>query len=76
MLYGRLPKQASFYFYVPSRVDETMAPSDKEVMNVIIRVPNLMSNEIEWNEQTISFLKDQVYEALIKITDMSDFKSD
>lgn len=71
---GRLPKEASFYFYVPSRVDETMAPTDKEAMNVIIRVPNLMSDEIEWNEQTISFLKEQVYEVLTKITNISHFK--
>ena len=43
---GRLPREASFYFYVPSRVDNTMAPSGKEVMNVIIRIPNLMSDEM------------------------------
>ena len=51
-----------------------MAPSGKEVMNVIIRIPNLMSDEIEWNEQTISFFKEQVYEVLTKITNISHFK--
>ena len=58
---GKLSKESSFYFYVPSRMDEGMAPTNGEVINVIIRVPNLKAQNVEWNEQTILLLKEQIY---------------
>lgn len=70
----KLPREASFYFYVPSRMDEGMAPVDSEVINVIIRVPNLTSQDIKWDEKTILFLKEQIYKALAQITKIEHFE--
>lgn len=71
---GKLPKESSFYFYVPSRMDEGMAPTNGEVINVIIRVPNLKAQNVEWNEQTILLLKEQIYKALAQVTKIEHFK--
>lgn len=46
---GKLPTDPSFYVYVPTKTDPTLAPKGRHVMYVLVPVPNLEAN-IDWQE--------------------------
>lgn len=46
---GRLPTDPSFYVYVPTKTDPTLAPKGSHVMYVLVPVPNLESG-IDWQK--------------------------
>jgi phytoene desaturase len=64
---GSLPVKPSLYIYCPTRIDESMAPSGMECLNILVRVTNLFFNDINWEMETISLLRNRVFEALHKI---------
>lgn len=71
---GSLPEEPSIYLYCPSRVDESMAPDGGECLNIMVRVPNLLSDEVKWNENTGNFLRKRVFDILRKITGLEDME--
>jgi phytoene desaturase len=71
---GLLPQSPSLYKYCPSRVDNSMAPEGCECMNVMLRVPNLLSNKVDWSENTISQLEDVLLQTLSSIDGLSDIR--
>ena len=40
---GKLPKIPSIYMYCPSNIDEKICPNDKEMLNIMVRVPNFIA---------------------------------
>lgn len=69
---GTLPENPSIYIYCPSKIDETMAPKDKESLNIMVRVPNLLFNEIHWDAKDIASLRNQIFENLRSIDGLED----
>jgi phytoene desaturase len=69
---GTLPKKPSLYIYCPSKVDETMAPIDKESINIMVRVPNLLFNEISWDEKTKAYISNIIFDTLGRIAGLED----
>lgn len=61
---GYLPEKPSLYIYCPSRIDDIMSSKDKECLNVMVRVPNLLFNNINWDINTISQLRNKIIEIL------------
>ncbi|MEI7667632.1 MAG: phytoene desaturase, partial [Erysipelotrichaceae bacterium] len=61
----------SMYFYIPSKLDASLAPKGKEALYVLVPVSNLKVSETVWNAETIS-----VYRNLIinKMKSMEAFK--
>ncbi|WP_113673398.1 phytoene desaturase family protein [Vallitalea guaymasensis] len=72
--FKNLPENPSLYIYCPSKIDDTMAKEDMECMNITVRVPNLLSNDITWNEETINIMKDRVFAQLSNIEGLSDIQ--
>jgi phytoene desaturase len=58
----KLPKDPSFYTYIPTKTDPTLAPKGKSVFYVLVPVPNLDS-KVNW-EKGIKRLKKQVISRL------------
>jgi phytoene desaturase len=71
---GNLPEKPSLYIYCPSKIDETMAPKDKESINIMVRVPNLLFNEIHWDEKTIEELRKRIFRTLSSIDGLGDIE--
>ena len=71
---GTLPEKPSLYVYCPSRIDETMAPKDKDSLNVMVRVPNLLFNKIHWDAKLIASFRKRIFETLRRIDGLEDIE--
>jgi phytoene desaturase len=58
----KLPKDPSFYTYIPTKTDPSLAPKGKSVFYVLVPVPNLDS-KVDW-EKGIKRIKKQVISRL------------
>lgn len=71
---GRLPEDASMYFYLPSKLDESLAPEGQEVLYVLIPIPNLTHKNIEWNDETVKSYREKVFSKIETLPEMSNFR--
>ena len=71
---GNLPENPSFYMYCPSRIDHSVCGDSKEILNIMIRVPNLEYENIEWNERLVKNFRDKVMQSITKIKGMEDIE--
>lgn len=69
---GKIPVEPPLYIYCPSKIDTTMAPEGKDVINVMIRVPNSSYKNIVWDEKLVKKLKDRLIQTLQKIKGLDD----
>ncbi|MEG0306423.1 MAG: phytoene desaturase family protein [Clostridium sp.] len=71
---GKLPKYPSIYLYCPSAEDDDISGEYKQILNVVVRVPNLSFKEINWNEETILKFRDIVLNQVKSIDIFSDLE--
>lgn len=71
---GNLPENPSFYMYCPSKIDNSICKTSKEILNIMIRVPNLSYENIEWNENVIKNIRNKVLSSITKIKGMEDLE--
>lgn len=71
---GKLPEKPSIYIYCPSKIDETMAPKDKESLNIMVRVPNLLFEEIHWDNELKTAFRELIFESLRRIEGLEDLE--
>lgn len=64
---GVLPQNPPLYIYCPSKIDRTMASNDGECLNIIARVPNLLSKDVVWNNDTINSMEERIFMELKNI---------
>ena len=69
---GNLPKNLSLYIYCPSSIDTSMCNKGCEVINVMVRVPNLLNNNINWNQETIYSFSRKVLITLSRLPGLED----
>lgn len=71
---GRLPEDASMYLYCPSKLDESLAPKGQEVMYILIPIPNLTHENIEWNDETIKTYREKIFDKIETLPEMRNFR--
>jgi phytoene desaturase len=69
---GKLPEKPSLYIYCPSRIDETWAPIDKENLNIMVRVPNLLFDVIHWDANLKGTFRKRIFDTLSRINVLED----
>lgn len=72
---GKFPANPSLYIYCPSSIDSSLCPSNCETINIILRVPNLISNKIIWDRHTINKVENKILNILCGINGLEDIKS-
>lgn len=73
--YNKLSKDPSLYIYCPSSIDNSLCPKNCETINVMVRVPNLLSKDIVWNTSTIKNIEKSIFKILCGIKGLEDIKS-
>lgn len=71
---GTLPQDPSMYFYISSKLDPSLAPEGKESLYVLVPVPELSKNKIQWNEETISNYRKRIIDIIKNKTNIKDFE--
>ncbi|MCR2806800.1 phytoene desaturase family protein [Paenibacillus soyae] len=61
---GELLQDPSFYVYIASKLDPSMAPEGKDGLYILIPVSDLSTARYEWNEGTIRHYRGKVLDAL------------
>jgi phytoene desaturase len=69
-----LPEDPSFYMYLPSQIDPSVAPEDKEVLYVLVPVPSLHQNPYEWNENETNQYKEKTLSLIEKVEGFEDIR--
>jgi phytoene desaturase len=71
---GHLPTDPSFYIYCPTRIDDSMIAGDGECISIVVRVPNLFFKNVNWNEGTVKFIRNNTISALKNISGLEDIE--
>ncbi len=71
---GHLPVDPSFYIYCPTKIDSSMIKINGECLSIVVRVPNLLFNNITWDKNTINFLRNKTISALKNIKGLKDIE--
>lgn len=71
---SKIPEDPSFYMYSPSQIDETVAPHGKDILYVLVPVPSLHQNRIEWDEQLKKTYYDKIMQMISNVEGFSDIK--
>jgi phytoene desaturase len=69
-----LPEDPSFYMYSPSQIDPTVAPENKELLYILVPVPNMKSGQFEWDFGMTEAYKDKIMDMIEKIPGFEDIK--
>ena len=71
---SKIPDDPSIYMYSPSQIDPTIAPEGKEMLYVLVPVPNLHKGNINWDEQTTKEYRNKIIDLITKIEGFEDIK--
>ncbi len=72
---GFLPFNPSLYIYCPSSIDNSFCPKGCEVINIMVRVPNLLYKNIIWNKKNICSYEKIIMKALKNIKGFHDIEA-
>jgi phytoene desaturase len=73
---GKLLEKASFYVYIASKMDEDLAPENKDGIYVLLPVSDLATANYEWTEDTKAYYRDQVLSKLKTIEGFETVEED
>ncbi|MGL5574646.1 MAG: phytoene desaturase family protein [Sarcina sp.] len=72
---GYIAKELSLYMYYPSAVDESFNEEGKSSLNIMLRVPNLSFDNIEWSKESIKKVRDSIIKTIkTKIKGLEDIE--
>ena len=72
---GIIPCDPSLYIYYPSSVDKSFRQKNLSSMNIMVRVPNLSFNKINYNKSQIEVLKKNTLNNLKNIKGLEDIEN-
>lgn len=72
---GIVPEDPSFYMYSPSQIDDTVSPKGKEVLYILVPVPNMKTSQKEWLIGETESYKDMIIDRIAKIEGFEDIKN-
>ncbi|WP_172253695.1 phytoene desaturase family protein [Saccharibacillus deserti] len=64
---GKKLTHASFYVYIASKIDPSLAPEGKDGLYILMPVSNAAESNYEWNEETVSYYRGYILNELKKI---------
>lgn len=64
---GKLLDDPSFYVYIGSKMDPTLAPEGKDGLYVLVPVSDLSTSEYEWDDETINYYRSKVLNRMKKV---------
>ncbi|MGA0351593.1 MAG: phytoene desaturase family protein, partial [Acholeplasmataceae bacterium] len=70
---NQVPEDPSFYMYSPSQIDPSMAPEGKEVLYVLVPVPNTRYDN-PWDETYTKAYADKVLGLMTRLEGLEDLK--
>ena len=73
---GKLPKHPPLYLYYPSKIDQTISGKFDSILNVMVRVPNLKDNNINWNKETIQKFRQRIIKELKNIDGLENIENE
>jgi phytoene desaturase len=57
----QIPSDPSFYLYSPTQIDSSLAPEGKEIIYILVPVPNMEDPSMTWDKtMTESFMKSMI----------------
>lgn len=71
---GNIPNQPSLYMYCPSSIDSNICGEYEEIVNVVLRVPNLKHKNINWDKRTIVNTRNSIINTIKHIKGMEDLE--
>lgn len=73
---GYIVKEPSLYMYYPSAVDENFNEEGKTSLNIMLRVPNLSFEKLEWSNKNIKIVRDNIIETIkTKVRGLEDIEN-
>lgn len=71
----KIPDDPTIYLYSPSQIDESVAPSGKEILYVSVPVPNLHDSENKWKKDLVTDFSEKILDMLEKIKGFEDIRN-
>jgi phytoene desaturase len=68
-----LPEDPSFYLYSPTQIDPSLAPENKEILYVLVPVPNREDQQFTWNASMTKNFRDQIVSKIKTIAGFENF---
>lgn len=72
---GTVPEDPSFYAYVPTKMDESLAPKGKESLYVLVPVPELSKSKENWDEEFVNEYKERILNIISNKINERDLKA-
>ncbi|MCM3086849.1 phytoene desaturase family protein [Bhargavaea ginsengi] len=72
---GEQMDDPSFYVYIGSKLDPTMAPEGKDGLYILVPVSDRSASSYEWTQETIDHYRSRVFEKLKEIPEFGDIES-
>lgn len=73
---GQLIDDPSFYMYMPSKIDATMAPKDKDGFFLLVPVSELTTATYSWDQNTVNYYRDKVLDKLETFAGFEDVRQE
>ncbi|UJF16086.1 phytoene desaturase family protein [Jeotgalibaca sp. MA1X17-3] len=73
---GERLEDPSVYLYVPTKGDASLAPEGKEGLYILVPVSELSIAQYEWNDETIRYYRDKVFENLKNLPGMENIEQE
>ncbi|CCV64631.1 phytoene desaturase [Alteracholeplasma palmae J233] len=68
------PTYPSFYVYSPSQIDQDMAPEGKDILYILVPVPNLHHTEQSWDNKATQVYVDKILDLMTTYDEFKDVK--
>ncbi|MGL4910881.1 MAG: phytoene desaturase family protein [Romboutsia sp.] len=71
---GKIPTQPSIYMYCPSSIDDDISGKYEQILNIVVRVPNLKNKNINWDKKTIAKTRNNILTTIKSIQGLEDLE--
>lgn len=71
---GELSKNPSVYLYSPSSVDNSICGEYKQILNLVVRVPNLKFKNVKWDKDNILKIRNNIIDSIKRIKGLEDIE--
>jgi len=73
---GKLLEDPSFYVYMASKLDPSLAPSDKDGVYLLTPVPDLETAQYDWTDKTTTYYRQKLVDGLKKVPGFETVEED
>lgn len=70
----KLPQDPSFYVYSPTQLDDSLAPKDKEILYILVPVPNMHHTQNTWDDASVKAYTDKILDLISEKQGFHDIK--